>query len=695
MACAHNHSTNLHLVLTNHNPGPCIGANPCPAPNLAAHRISISLILSIDNFVDFVDRMMSTRATRYTPPHLFSYQPSADLALNSRDESDSDIATRVQPPVNSTSHLPDTAPKQLGLAARVIRSLLSVASPKRRRLSERHQANASADEASRARFDSDLVASVTAPLPLQAASEEDDESVTELSAMRSRQIIHQRDPDSVPGSDPLNPIEKVSRVAQAELYEQAEYAPERSAASSPDTSHSEVVYDEEEEDEEEEGAPTQALALSAHSAHTLPPTEARPSSELNRVQLSLENNDHDATANFSRIRVRADGLDIMLRAMSGPKWTGLGPTWALDFEGTKPLQKWFDGFASDLPLNLKELLKYSHALIRLFKRAPCLFEQSSTAQQAYFAAPETAYRMRESIKAIRSIVLIQDINNSHAPAHLAKGIARKLIPLQLLILKYAFLIGRREQLTVEEKKGNILSTPEKADFPHAILLYLVQVAASIQRLQAAIMPHAQPGNETNRTWGHLARNIQGLQRCMSSALEEEKEGDEEAQETQKRVLKEKDVRAKLKREAEARTTQQAKDHQMQLFFASILGMGRPYGSSIPIPNRRSRELPITSTLRYAVPVSKAKKLKSSDQAYRAENCGWSWDDDNLLLTTIRRVQAPNMQILQNLLPRYSADEIKHQVVTLKEKSRAYYELQGIVPPSWCDADEPPRKRMRF
>lgn len=425
--------------------------------------------------------------------------------------------------------------------------------------------------------------------------------------------------------------------------------------------------------------------------------------------------------------VKGDGLIVMLKAMGGPKWCGLGRDWIKDFNKTikdfsvfgepeRKFNQWSQAHTRKLSLDLQRVFKSSLGLMALFKLAPRLFEQDIAAQQAYFAAENSQERLRSSANVIEDAVdSICSLTALSKRKQVAKDIARKAIPMLLLVLRYAFIMGSRKDpffstaKTQEEasdaepseddgarvqRSGRKAPKPDlgirESAFPQDVLLCLASISSWIEKLHSVMMRWIQTDETDNdrqyfKSWKNLRKHIHGLHESIDMGLAKLEQDDLEAQELRIQLIKEKDHRAKAEREARARQLREASDRQMELFFASTQGMGGSQRRSVT-PRRRSYRPNTTrppTDLARTARVQNRRRRKSSVRVYQEDNHGWSWEDDNALLHTIRRARRPGMEVLRALLPDHSIGEIKRRILDLKEKSRIFYEVRGIPPPEWC------------
>lgn len=450
--------------------------------------------------------------------------------------------------------------------------------------------------------------------------------------------------------------------------------------------------------------------------------------EQSRAQPGFET-DHMAD-DVPVVVVKGDGLNVMLRAMGGPKWCGLGPDWIKDFNKTiedfsvfhEPRQKftqWSKHHTRKLPPFLRRVFESSLRLMVLFKMAPRLFEQDGAAQRAYFATEDSQEELRSSADMIGDAV--NSFCSLTAPSkrkQAAKDIARKAIPMLLLTLRYAFIMGSRKdpfpsKVGTQEEEASDAERSEddetmqvqrsrrkapkpdlgirESAFPQDLLLCLASISSWIEKLHSVMMRWLQTDETDNDrhyliVWKNLGKHIHGLHEAIDYGLATLEEDDLEAQELRIQLSREKDDRAKVEREAKARRLREASDRQMEFFFASTQGMGGPQRRSVPIPRPRSYR-PSMPTLptdpARTARLQNRRRRRSSAKVYKEDNHGWSWDDDNSLLHTIRRSRRPSMEGLRGLLPNHSIGEIKRRILDLKEKSRIFYEARGIPLPEWC------------
>ena len=362
------------------------------------------------------------------------------------------------------------------------------------------------------------------------------------------------------------------------------------------------------------------------------------------------------------MEVKPEKLSIMLRAMRETAWTGEGDGWMSNLisrgKPQKEVKRWMNNHVAGLEAPAAKLFRYCHVLWCLFDRAPYLAVSEPAAQIAFFQDPATKRKLKGSVQEIENLVDYFCRQTSSTNVARVKGLAEKVIPLLTLTLQAAFAMGDPEKR--KRTKADPAPVPTETNLTPNTLRVLIKITGWMESLHGAIMK-AFEGTEDRRVLrrSHLKRHIHHLHQYLHDTLVFEPE---EPESVRRERLVEKDQQARLVAQEKARKQQEAQDHQMALFLASTQGMGR-----------RSA---ILSSTRETPKVDPKEK-------YREENYGWSWEEDDRLLTLIRRTQNINVQNTVESFPGHDVADIRKRIRELRDKARRFYEARNMVPPWWC------------
>ena len=79
---------------------------------------------------------------------------------------------------------------------------------------------------------------------------------------------------------------------------------------------------------------------------------------------------------------------------------------------------------------------------------------------------------------------------------------------------------------------------------------------------------------------------------------------------------------------------------------------------------------------------KRKKISPKEE-YALKNGGWYWDEDDMLMNALRRVDRPSARGLTDALPGRDEDQVRRRLMELREIGRKHYEKKGMEVPKWC------------
>ena len=343
--------------------------------------------------------------------------------------------------------------------------------------------------------------------------------------------------------------------------------------------------------------------------------------------------------------------------------------------------------------HLKELLKYAGSLYRLCSQIPPMADHC--AQNTRLQQEQTVQDFANRLHAIdlytnkttrKFATRIHSTNNDDQrdAAQAAQRLYRMVIPSMVLLLERAFIMGSvQSQRDVEQ-------FPDSGKFSLATVQILLRVTEWIRTLYAAVQSGPQQGEartgggdtlQEHKQHRHLfGKPLEKFSKSVQEAFTE-LGGRQDEQHRARQVAMENDRLARQAREQELQHRQNAKEKQMELFFASIqkLPLSRQMESRYTVEPSASSSSRITFDNR---PGSQTRKRKARpNEAYAQKNGGWSWDEDYKLLTMIRSTNQPEIIELAVEFGR-GLDAVQDRIDHLKGLAREKFRQTNEPPPAW-------------
>lgn len=441
-----------------------------------------------------------------------------------------------------------------------------------------------------------------------------------------------------------------------------------------------------------------------------PPQQQNPDSSLMEADEARNGQAHinffepPVSEDAPTITIGSNFLGEMLSDMGNKAWVGGGIDWEehlLLREGESPSQ-WYSRHAPRAKTaRCKELLSYTNKLWRFFHKVPTtadMQEQIRYLQQDAKSLNMTMQNTNGTIVYIcNRMSKVRKQHNSQSPqkdnlvwaAGTAKSLYRCIIPQLLLTLKEVFLLG------CDEPREFLESLPQEGQFSTSTLQVLARIVGWVDRLYSDMItelqlhPPRQPkihddddveNQELRRDpyfslmqyRGKLRKQLDQFGQSIEKAL---RELDSPAELLRKQRAMENDRRLRQEREEEQRKRREALDQQKRLYLASARRSWSIRGS------QPSSQPPSSLAQR---PVQTRKQLTQEEYAQR--NRGWSWDEDDQLLTMLRRAPPhPDVTVLAELFPGRGVQEVRQRVSELRDMARRKYEGWKMVPPLWCQS----------
>lgn len=236
-----------------------------------------------------------------------------------------------------------------------------------------------------------------------------------------------------------------------------------------------------------------------------------------------------------------------------------------------------------------------------------------------------------------------------------------LIPMVVLVIKEAFLIG----CNVPMEHSDLAVSTLDGEFTSYSLQLLMRSTVWARGLHAAMnarlalrspkprdasLEYTQRLQKTQHNREHVGDLLSLLRAALDSATDQIEHL--VSKKERHRQAKKRDEEARRLREAREQKHRDEQDEQMQRF--------------------------VQSTQRASVPVRQPKPKLDYFQKH-----GWYFWEDDRLLSTIRCVVNPDIEVLARMVPSRSIIEVTERAKELKDRMRRKYNAMGLEPPQWC------------
>ena len=443
-----------------------------------------------------------------------------------------------------------------------------------------------------------------------------------------------------------------------------------------------------------QGSSPSLVELTEVSSRTSP----RPSIPSGDEEPNEYFNPPEDTQDVPLAPVKSSHFHLLLDHMGRAEWTGNGKLWQTELSSGEELPnknisqgdidqiQWIHWYNKHKPGRYKQMIQYIYRLRCLCRQVPTASNPEE--QVDHLGQKATVAAFRQTIHPIALYVdntttkfatLSGDSNQRQRKRaeNDSKSLSNMVIPLLCLVLKEIFVLGA-SQSREERLEGELDSLPMMGKFSASLLQTMLQITGWIGMLCGDVVIEQRVRPQTNaveRKLNRLALPMRYIERFKGDVRNALDNLDEVANgHIRRQLAMENDKRLKQEREEKLRKEREEKDLQWQMHLASTQRMTRCRTSSPP---------PTVPRPTPAMPSSSQTRHLSEKEGYAARNGGWYWDEDNRLLTTIRRVPQPDFTVLANVIRGRSAEEVRQRAKELKEIIRRKYEMRNMPPPRWC------------
>ncbi|POR32263.1 Uncharacterized protein TPAR_07527 [Tolypocladium paradoxum] len=377
--------------------------------------------------------------------------------------------------------------------------------------------------------------------------------------------------------------------------------------------------------------------------------------------------DEEESGGQEPVDITSDGLRGMVKLMGHPGWTNEGKQYADELlrQEDESEKEWMDRNSTYLKGNgrCKRLYAEVHHLLKLCQGVPkppdfggqigYFCEQKEAVEKAFNAIQASV----DSIVANMDKSMTRSARNSDQRSTSAKkavkSLYRRIIPLLVLCLQQAFLVGVADAIEDD--------TPEEGQFTACTIRPQLIITEWIVRLYDVLREEL----ESNRP--QAPTDSMKEQKILDTAAEKRRYLEKHVEKFHSRL---KLAKAELKRRANApRLRQQAIDKDRRAQAARE-------ERERQVRESRDRQMQL-----FAESTQRMRAAERRDEYY--EKHGWYLWEDERLLGMIQRVVSPEAVALQACLPRRSLEELKRRVDEIRDKSRRKIEAAGYRPPAWC------------
>lgn len=459
--------------------------------------------------------------------------------------------------------------------------------------------------------------------------------------------------------------------------------------------------------EEEEQPPTSAKRRIGSAGRQRSPES--PSSQRERPFVYIKPREDSF-----KTTIKSRHLETILRHMKTRTWTGEGPGWqaellsgynihlsprdredinrerrkagkgSLSSSGAKhPATMWYNAHRRELQsVKAREMLQAVFHLWRTCRNAP------TEAQVAYFTdgAGQGFQRAMTScnkyVKYICDRLPADEKNKLGWARGMRESLSYRLIPLLVLVLKEAFLMASPRSMDKRMKMDHVQLLPGQAHATEFQLQTLATILGWLKRLCSDMQsefevnaPDPHPSDwqtRKNQRFGAI-QTLYTFNEAIHEAIQLRKETADEP--SRKARAAENDRRTRQRKEVMEQKSREEQARQSQLFQASLqasMTQREDLSSSVPCV--------------LSQPKKPRRKPLSGKEKYAVDNNGWYWDEDDMLLNTLKRVDRPNTRGLADSLPGRTREQVAARLMELRERGRAYYEGKrpGMAIPRWCE-----------
>ncbi|KAG6006549.1 hypothetical protein E4U54_000162 [Claviceps lovelessii] len=457
----------------------------------------------------------------------------------------------------------------------------------------------------------------------------------------------------------------------------------------------------EEEQEEQEHPSTSGEKQSPETQHEGRPGPPRDSNELSSIgNERCENITRipSISVDMKYIEPEPEGVGAaihslvcsevnqLIRCMSKKGWRNEGGDWSLELlsqgDEDETEQKWTaptkKSDSKDFKLFLKQTVEignFFHAMPRgPASQSQALRERSRDIEARLCSMRHLAQRMREQVLHVESQASrAGKVNHSR----LVMSLRKRLIPVSVLILKEALLLGGSSTIREGNKPAEI--GPEKGNFMACTLQCPLRIIGCIDQLWPVIRDSVDEVDHS-QMFGLFDRHLSALRKLLLDGMERLKD----IADRLRKILEgqENDKRIRQLQDEQRRRLWESQKTQLMYCFASSqqpIEESHDYTSIIcqgPEGRKRSHVDCVTSA-EERLPHDPEREVKYY------EKYGWPHEEDLTLLRSIRRIENLDAEEVAEAFPGRTVRDVVERIKVLKTRTREYFSKRGQPPPKWC------------
>lgn len=391
------------------------------------------------------------------------------------------------------------------------------------------------------------------------------------------------------------------------------------------------------------------------------PTQDESGADMAQVSADVRASAHieppEESAVPITVGIPCQPLANMLYKLGHHGWTNGGKHWDKAFHESRNqgLTEWLEGHLASVKLEpVTALFRHVHSLLRFCRDIPKAPDFDGQAQYLRQHNETLDALILKTLVLVESNAKIMQTAENKGFRQGRKSLCERSIPLLVVLLKEAFMLGGAESL------GGRPSLPFKGVFTSATVKLLILISEWTEKLCLAVEPTdvAEKSDQDRRAF---AQSLFKFQTSLGGA-KDHLENIVQAT-VRKEQAMEKDLLAKFEREKRIHERLEADRRRMRLHHVSLQAMSQ-------------------------MPVSRAQiSDQSAEDEYARANDGWTFQEDTDLLSIIRKVKNPHMGPLATAVaPGRSVEEVTARVKVLRKNGWYKYHAEGMKPPIWCYAD---------
>ncbi|KAG5981985.1 hypothetical protein E4U55_002448 [Claviceps digitariae] len=381
------------------------------------------------------------------------------------------------------------------------------------------------------------------------------------------------------------------------------------------------------------------------------------------------------------------GINKLIRCMKKKEWTNEGGDWSLELlspdDKEKTGHKWTAPKKKSDSKNCTLFLKQTVDIGNVFHAMPkntasqsqALRERSKDIKAWLCSMRHLAQKMKEQVLQAESRASkARKANNNR----LVKSMRERLIPVLVLVLKEALLLGGSSTICEENKPEEI--APEEGNFMACTLQFPLRIIGCIDQLWPVIRDSVK-GPAHSQKFGLFDRHLSALRKLLLQGMEDLREIAGRPQ----NILegKQNDEHCCNLRAEQSRRYLESQTTQLMYCSASsqlLIGETHDDNTSLGCQGRQGRKESRTDG---TLSIQKRFSHESERKTMYRENNGWSLEEDLVLLRSIRRTENLDAEKLAKTFPERTVTEVLARITVLKTLTREYLSKEGRPPPKWC------------